>query len=175
MRFRLLLAVAPLIVAQVGAVAGTYTNATFGLKMELPPGKVICTAEEYQSDRGVIILWDTRKCPSDRDAAGIYVYVAYNATQRRSTFELGKDNCSVGTARLSPFKVSGFRFYQCLSRTDGGRTALAYFVLRDRKLSSPDNEVTYGVTLICPHDDCRTLMPTTRWIFAHMKFIAQDP
>jgi hypothetical protein len=170
----LLLAAAMLITPNVGAFARTYTNATFGLQVEMPMGKTICTTEDGESDRGFIVLWHTTKCPPADGTTGIYVFVEYNALGWRSTPEGGKLICIGGASRPSPFVVSGFRFYQCKSRTDSGRISLAYFVLRNRMLSSPDNQVNYGVSLICPNDNCQDLLPVTRWIFSHMKFIKQD-
>jgi hypothetical protein len=151
-----------------------YTNATFGFFAEMPVGKVSCTSKSDESDRGFVVLWNSKVCPPAEDAAGIYVHVEYNALGWRSTIEEGKSICENESARPSPFMVSGIRFYRCKSRTDQGHDSLSYFALRNKNLSSPDNGVSYEVTLICQEGNCRDLMPMTRWIFAHMKFIRQE-
>jgi len=174
MIIRLVFAIVAFNALTAGAFSKTYTNSTFGLQVTMPVGKVICTARNGESDRGFVVLWQGKECPPPDGTAGIYVYVEYNALGWRSTFEEGKFVCSGEAIRPSPFKVSGFRFYQCELQTDRNRPSPGYFVLRNKKLSSRDNAVSYGVTLVCPHDDCRDLMPMTRWIFAHMKFIIQD-
>jgi hypothetical protein len=174
MRIHLLLVVALLVVSRDGALAKTYKNTTFGLQVELPSGSTVCTADEGESDRGFSILWKSRICPHDDDIEGIYVDVRYNALNRRSTLDTAKDECVGLSAKPSPFMVAGFRFFRCLLRTDRGRIVPTWFVLRNRRLSSPDNGVIYGVTLICPRNDCRKLRPLVRWVFSHMKFIEQD-
>jgi hypothetical protein len=156
--------------------ARTYVNTEYGFQAEMPSGKMICTTENdgSEADRGFTVLWDAQSCPHTDDASGIHVYFDMNAFESPSTLDLGKHICNGNAIRPSLFGVSGFRFYQCKSKTDGGRTSLEYFVLRHVKGGYPEGEGTYGVTLICPHDYCRKLMPMTRWIFAHMKFIKQE-
>jgi hypothetical protein len=171
---RLVMAFAMAVSINSGTVARTYTNSTFGLQVELPAGKTVCTSEDGESDRGFTVLWETKKCPPADDATGIYVYVEYNALGWRSTLDEGRSICSGAAIKPSSFTVSGFRFYHCKSRTDRGKASLAYFVLRNTDLRSPDNAVGYGVTLICPHDNCRKLMPMTDWLFMHMKFVKQQ-
>ncbi len=173
MRIRLLV-VAVFMALSAETHARTYTNATFGLQVELPTGKTVCTAADGESDRGFTILWEQNDCPPTDDANGIYVYVQYNALGWHSTLEEGKSDCVTSSVRASPFAVSGARFYQCKLLTDLWHVSLSFFVLRNKDINPPDNEVSYGVTLICPHGDCRRLMPLVHWIFAHMKFIKQE-
>jgi hypothetical protein len=156
--------------------ARTYVNTEYGFQAEMPSTKMVCTAENdgSEADRGFSVLWNAPGCRNTYDAMGIHVYFDMNAFESPSTLDLGKHICNGNPVRPSPFWVSGFRFYQCNSKTDGGRASLDYFVLRHVKGGYAEGEQTYGITLICPHDDCRKLMPMTRWIFAHMKFIKQE-
>ena len=51
---------------------------------------------------------------------------------------------------------------------------LNYFVLRHGKTNDPGAEMSYQIGLSCPRDNRRPLMPMTRWIFAHMRFIRRE-
>jgi hypothetical protein len=172
---RLLIAVAIFMVPHSALFARTDVNSEYGFRARTPSWRTVCTTANDGStaDRGFSVLWDAPGCRNTDDASGIYVYFDMNAFDSLSTLDLGKHICDGNAIRPSPFWVSGFHFFHCKSKTDGGRVGLDYFVLRHVKGGYAEGEQTYGVTLICPHDDCRKLMPMTRWIFEHMKFIIQ--
>jgi hypothetical protein len=172
----LLLAVTMGIAMNVEVFAKSYTNTEYGIQTELPSGKVICTTENdgTTSDHGFTILWDTNLCPPEDNTPGIHVYFGMNAFESRSTFEEGKHICRGAVIRPSPFRVGGYQFYQCKPMRVGATVSLEYFVPRAVKGGSPEGESTYRVSLLCPRGDCRKLMPMTRWIFAHMRFIKQE-
>jgi hypothetical protein len=165
-----------LIALNQAALAKTYVNAEYGLQAELPSRKMICTTDNdgTTSDHGFTVLWATNKCPPEENTLGIYIYFGMNAFESRSTFEEGQHICHSAAIRPSPFSVSGFRFYQCTRSPERGRIRLEYFVLRHVEGDDPEGEPTYGVSMICPHTGCRELMPTTRWIFTHMRFNKPD-
>ena len=171
---RFLFAIGIFIASHAGASAKFYTNTEYGFKAEMPRGKPVCLPEEHQSNHGFVVLWEKKECPPARDVSGIYVYFGMNAFESHSTLEVGQHTCGGNAITPGPFWVSGFQFYKCKSRTDSGRVSLDFFVLRRVQGGYPEGESTYGVSLLCPHDDCRNLLPMTRWIFAHMKFIRQE-
>jgi hypothetical protein len=174
MRARALLIAIMLIARGATALAETYTDSYFEFRAAMPKEKVVCLPRENTSDHGFVVLWETKDCNFISSPTGIYVYASHNFDRESNTTpELGKLLCDGNAVSPSPFVVSGFRFYQCKSKTDEGRLGPSYFVLRHVKGGYPESEPTYGVWLICPHDDCRKLMPMTRWIFVHMRFIRQ--
>jgi hypothetical protein len=176
MMSRLLLAMITFFTLQNVVFAKTYTNAEYGIQAELPSGKMICTAENdgSTSDHGFTVLWETKLCPPEDDTPAVYVYFGMNAFEARSTLEEGKHICHGAIIRQSPFRVGNQLFYQCKPVRVRSHINLEYFVLREVKGGSPEGESIYNVSLVCPRSDCRKLMPMTRWIFAHMKFIKRE-
>ena len=171
---RVMLTMTVLIALHLAAAASNYTDRYFGFRVAVPTGKMVCLPDGTTSNHGYIVLWDTTDCHFIVRPPGIYVYATHNGDEdATTTSDLAKDLCGGNLSGPSPFSVSGFRFSQCRSATREGRPGLEYFVLRHVKGGYPGSEPKYGVSLICPHDDCRSLMPMTRWIFAHMKFIKQ--
>jgi hypothetical protein len=171
---RLLFAAAMLIASYAEGSAKVYINGNYGFRVELPPGRVVCGPEYSTANHGFFVPFDTTDCLSDNGVMGIYVEASYNSMELRSTLDEGKLICDGAPAEPSPFWVSGYRFYQCESGGRNQHQSIKYFLLRRGKANDRGEEMTYDVGLICPHDDCHKLMPTARWIFAHMKFIRRE-
>ena len=173
---RLLLAMITFATLNNVVFAKTYTNSEYGIQAELPSGKVVCTAENdgSTSDHGFTVLWRTNRCPPEDNTPGTYVYFGMNAFEARSTFEEEKHICRGAVIRSSPFRVGNQLFYQCKPMRVLSHVNLEYFAPRQVMGGSPEGESTYNVSLVCPRSHCRRLMPMTRWIFAHMKFIKRE-
>ena len=173
-RLIVLCATVLLIVSRTDVMARVYNNARFGFQVKLPPGKVICGPENSTSDHGFAVLFNTRDCLSDDDTTRIYIEASYNASDLRSTFEDGELICGGAMITPSPFWVSGYRFHQCASDPRKQPKSIKFFFIRPSKSNDVGEEVAYNAGLVCRHDECRKVMMTMRWIFAHMKFTKRE-